>query len=67
MSNVELLDEIKQFLYSVGLPEDHVPSTKELSLHGRLDIVSNSFWSMLIEAVYVCLSLVVNYMINLEI
>ena len=34
-SNEELCNEIREFLTALGLPEDHVPSTKELSLHGR--------------------------------
>ncbi|XP_031397882.1 protein PTST homolog 3, chloroplastic isoform X2 [Punica granatum] len=40
MSNVELRNEIKEFLSSVGFPEDHVPSIKELSLHGRNDLAN---------------------------
>lgn len=34
-SNEELCNDIQQFLTEFGFPEDHVPSTKELSQHGR--------------------------------
>ncbi|KAK4776098.1 hypothetical protein SAY87_024059 [Trapa incisa] len=40
LTNVELCNEIKELLYAVGLPEDHVPSIKELSLHGRNDLAN---------------------------
>ena len=33
-SDSEICNDIRQFLDSVGLPEDHIPSTKELLLHG---------------------------------
>ncbi|KAK1562291.1 hypothetical protein Q3G72_009525 [Acer saccharum] len=39
-SNEELRDEIREFLCSVGLPECHVPSMKELSEHGRSDLAN---------------------------
>lgn len=34
-SNEDLCKDIKEFLSMVGLPQDYVPSTKELSQHGR--------------------------------
>lgn len=34
-SNAELCHDIREFVTSVGLPEDHVPSLKELTQHGR--------------------------------
>lgn len=37
-SNVDLCNDIREFLSSVGLPEDHIPTMKELSLHGRCDL-----------------------------
>ncbi|XP_048127531.1 protein PTST homolog 3, chloroplastic [Rhodamnia argentea] len=37
-SNVELCNDIKEFLASAGLPEGHVPSIKELLQHGRDDL-----------------------------
>nr|XP_016493933.1 PREDICTED: uncharacterized protein LOC107813214 [Nicotiana tabacum] len=37
-SNVDLCNDIREFLSSVGLPEDHVPTMKELSQHGRCDL-----------------------------
>lgn len=33
-TDVEICNDIREFLASVGLPEDHIPSTKELLLHG---------------------------------
>ncbi|KAI9153902.1 hypothetical protein LWI28_018187 [Acer negundo] len=39
-SNEELRDEIREFLCSVGLPDGHVPSMKELSEHGRSDLAN---------------------------
>ncbi|RDY10743.1 Protein PTST, chloroplastic, partial [Mucuna pruriens] len=33
-SDAEICNDIREFLASVGLPEDHIPSTKELLLHG---------------------------------
>ncbi|XP_031742413.1 protein PTST homolog 3, chloroplastic isoform X2 [Cucumis sativus] len=39
-SNEELCNDIREFIRSVGLPEDHVPSTKELSQHGRTDLAN---------------------------
>ncbi|KAK4800870.1 hypothetical protein SAY86_021357 [Trapa natans] len=40
LTDVELCDEIKEFLSAVGLPEHHMPSIKELSLHGRNDLAN---------------------------
>lgn len=37
-SNTELCNDIREFISVVGLPEDHVPSMKELSQHGRQDL-----------------------------
>ncbi|CAI8602488.1 unnamed protein product [Vicia faba] len=34
----EICSEIRQFIAEVGLPHDHIPSTKELILHGRNDL-----------------------------
>lgn len=34
-SDAELCNDIREFLSAVGLPEDHVPSMKELSDNGR--------------------------------
>lgn len=34
-SNDDLCNDIREFLSSVGLPEDHVPTMKELSQNGR--------------------------------
>lgn len=39
-SNEELCNDIREFIRSVGLPEDHIPSTKELSQHGRTDLAN---------------------------
>ncbi|KAL0543756.1 hypothetical protein IC582_018860 [Cucumis melo] len=39
-SNEELCNDIREFIRSVGLPKDHVPSTKELSQHGRTDLAN---------------------------
>ncbi|XP_070006986.1 protein PTST homolog 3, chloroplastic isoform X2 [Nicotiana sylvestris] len=39
-SNVDLCNDIREFLSSVGLPEDHIPTMKELSLHGRQDLAN---------------------------
>ncbi|KAJ7972349.1 putative 5'-AMP-activated kinase-like protein [Quillaja saponaria] len=39
-SNVELCNDIREFLAAVGLPEDHIPSMKELSQHGRNDLAN---------------------------
>ncbi|XP_059646825.1 protein PTST homolog 3, chloroplastic isoform X2 [Cornus florida] len=39
-SDAELCSDIRQFLSAVGLPEDHVPSMKELSHHGRQDLAN---------------------------
>lgn len=36
MGDDELCNALKEFVASVGLPADHVPSTKELNHHGRL-------------------------------
>lgn len=40
MSDVDLCNSIREFVASVGLPEGHVPSTKELSEHGRKDLAN---------------------------
>uniref|UniRef100_A0A7C9AR82 Uncharacterized protein n=1 Tax=Opuntia streptacantha TaxID=393608 RepID=A0A7C9AR82_OPUST len=40
MSDVDLCNSIRQFVASVGLPEGHVPSTKELAEHGRKDLAN---------------------------
>ncbi|XP_057779218.1 protein PTST homolog 3, chloroplastic isoform X2 [Salvia miltiorrhiza] len=39
-SDEELCNDIKYFLSSVGLPENHVPTTKELSRYGRQDLAN---------------------------
>lgn len=39
-SNEELCNEIREFVATVGLPEGHVPSMKELSQHGRNDLAN---------------------------
>ncbi|XP_047964022.1 protein PTST homolog 3, chloroplastic isoform X2 [Salvia hispanica] len=39
-SDEELCNDIKCFLSSVGLPQNHVPTMKELSLHGRQDLAN---------------------------
>lgn len=39
-SNVELYNELQQFVSMTGLPQDHVPSYKELSHHGRKDLAN---------------------------
>ncbi|KAK4348485.1 hypothetical protein RND71_031240 [Anisodus tanguticus] len=39
-SNADLCNDIREFLSSVGLPEDHVPTMKELSQHGRQDLAN---------------------------
>ncbi|XP_023636028.1 protein PTST homolog 3, chloroplastic isoform X2 [Capsella rubella] len=39
-SNEELRSEITEFVASAGLPEGHVPSMKELSAHGRVDLAN---------------------------
>ena len=35
MSDADLCNSIREFVASVGLPEGHVPSIKELAEHGR--------------------------------
>lgn len=40
MSNADLCNEIRKFLSSAGLPENHVPSIKELSQSGRQDLAN---------------------------
>lgn len=40
MSDAELGNALREFVASVGLPQDHVPSTKELSHHGRKDLAN---------------------------
>ncbi|KAK7392444.1 hypothetical protein VNO78_20883 [Psophocarpus tetragonolobus] len=39
-TDAEICIDIRQFLASVGLPEDHIPSTKELLLHGWNDLAN---------------------------
>ncbi|KAL1196631.1 PTST-like protein 3 [Cardamine amara subsp. amara] len=39
-SNEELRSEIIEFVALAGLPEGHVPSMKELSAHGRVDLAN---------------------------
>ncbi|KAF3632898.1 putative myb-related protein-like [Capsicum annuum] len=39
-SNDDLCNDIREFLSSVGLPDDHVPTMKELSQHGRQDLAN---------------------------
>ncbi|XP_020879482.1 uncharacterized protein LOC9307103 isoform X2 [Arabidopsis lyrata subsp. lyrata] len=39
-SNEELRSEIMEFVASAGLPQGHVPSMKELSAHGRVDLAN---------------------------
>ncbi|KAK9755578.1 hypothetical protein RND81_01G035800 [Saponaria officinalis] len=40
MSDEELCNGLKEFIASFGLPEGHVPSTKELTKHGRIDLAN---------------------------
>ncbi|XP_021774532.1 uncharacterized protein LOC110738433 isoform X1 [Chenopodium quinoa] len=40
MSDDELRNVLREFVASVGLPEGHVPSVKELSHHGRKDLAN---------------------------
>ncbi|KAL3358290.1 hypothetical protein AABB24_015432 [Solanum stoloniferum] len=39
-SNDDLCNDIREFLSSVGLPENHVPTMKELSQNGRQDLAN---------------------------
>ncbi|XP_024012658.1 protein PTST homolog 3, chloroplastic isoform X2 [Eutrema salsugineum] len=39
-SNEELRSEIMEFVALAGLPQGHVPSMKELSAHGRVDLAN---------------------------
>ncbi|KAM0949637.1 putative AMP-activated kinase, glycogen-binding protein [Dioscorea sansibarensis] len=39
-SNEELRSELREFMSALGLPDDHVPSTKELTDHGRKDLAN---------------------------
>ncbi|KAG8374213.1 hypothetical protein BUALT_Bualt11G0107700 [Buddleja alternifolia] len=39
-SNADLCNDIREFLSSIGLSDDHVPSLKELSQHGRQDLAN---------------------------
>ncbi|KAI4300323.1 hypothetical protein L6164_033714 [Bauhinia variegata] len=39
-SDAELCNDIREFVATVGLPEDHIPSTKELLQHGRNDLAN---------------------------
>nr|GMC80182.1 uncharacterized protein LOC109182360 isoform X4 [Ipomoea batatas] len=36
-SNVDICNDIREFLSMAGLPQDHVPTTKELTQHGRIE------------------------------
>ncbi|KAL9268253.1 PTST homolog 3, chloroplastic-like protein [Drosera capensis] len=40
MSDAELRDGLREFVVSIGLPQGHVPSTKELNRHGRKDLAN---------------------------
>ncbi|XP_061963259.1 protein PTST homolog 3, chloroplastic isoform X2 [Populus nigra] len=39
-NNVELCNDLREFLSTFGLPEGHVPSIKELQDHGRNDLAN---------------------------
>ncbi|CAJ1968552.1 unnamed protein product [Sphenostylis stenocarpa] len=39
-SDAEICNDIREFLASVGLPDNHIPSTKELLLHGWNDLAN---------------------------
>ncbi|KAI3472040.1 hypothetical protein Pfo_028728 [Paulownia fortunei] len=39
-SDADLCNDIKEFLSTVGLPENHVPTLKELSHYGRQDLAN---------------------------
>ncbi|XP_019188064.1 PREDICTED: uncharacterized protein LOC109182360 isoform X2 [Ipomoea nil] len=39
-SNADLCNDIREFLSMAGLPQDHVPTTKELTQHGRQDLAN---------------------------
>ncbi|XP_039142672.1 protein PTST homolog 3, chloroplastic isoform X1 [Dioscorea cayenensis subsp. rotundata] len=39
-SNEELRSELREFISALGFPDDHVPSTKELTDHGRKDLAN---------------------------
>ncbi|CAL5350934.1 unnamed protein product [Camellia sinensis] len=39
-SNADLCNDIREFLSVAGFPDGHVPSMKELSLHGRQDLAN---------------------------
>ncbi|KAE8099667.1 hypothetical protein FH972_017627 [Carpinus fangiana] len=39
-SSAELCNDIREFVTAFGLPEDHVPSLKELLQHGRKDLAN---------------------------
>ncbi|CAK7343184.1 unnamed protein product [Dovyalis caffra] len=39
-NNVELCNDLREFVSTVGLPEGHVPSFKELQDHGRNDLAN---------------------------
>ncbi|GAB4856637.1 hypothetical protein Ancab_014548 [Ancistrocladus abbreviatus] len=40
LSDTELCDKLRQFAASIGLPDGHVPSMKELKQHGRKDLAN---------------------------
>ncbi|KAF3441818.1 hypothetical protein FNV43_RR15733 [Rhamnella rubrinervis] len=39
-SNVELCNDIREFIAAVGFPQDHVPTMKDFSEHGRNDLAN---------------------------
>lgn len=39
-SNVDLCNELKEFMLAAGFPENHVPSMKDLHHHGRKDLAN---------------------------
>ncbi|KAK7316691.1 hypothetical protein RJT34_00342 [Clitoria ternatea] len=39
-TDAEICNDIREFLASVGLPQDHIPSTKEILLHGWNDLAN---------------------------
>lgn len=72
-SDEDLRNDIKDFLSRVGLPENHLPTMKELSFHGRFDFYGFSrseIWmqgsnfpvfNALIESCCWCFSSVLSY------
>lgn len=52
-SNEELRNDLREFLSGVGLPNDHVPTMKELLEHGRLFFLQLFFyWCLLFPFFY---------------